>query len=343
MRLAKQNVVHRFICAARGNLFGVAKIRLVKTVQKNLKKALSTGSAALDGFLVQPTIVPLLCLLLGGCLCPAEMDEHNNFLQTMVLDNPAISEAKLPIGDHALYYRSVGNAKQAVVLWIHGTPGSWSDIGRLLANQTFTDEMRIVTADRPGWGGSAEQPAGFVLGSFDANSHAIGELLAFLKDQHPTIPLIIVGHSWGGSIVPTIATDHKDLVDGAIVLAGSLDPELAQPRWYNRIAALSVVNFFLSEKLRGANTEVYGLSAELEQQRTLLPEVTQPVVVIQGNDDTRVDPNNADFAERHFDSARSRTIRLPDQGHFLQFERTELIGRCILAVANEQLADCDPG
>lgn len=294
------------------------------------------------GRIVGRATFALTCLALSGCLIPEEVREYDAFIKTEVLNNPAIVPADLQIDNHRLHYRSVGQATQAVAVWIHGTPGSWSDIGRLLANPTFTAGVRMVSFDRPGWGQSANPAKDFRLGSFAANSAAIGALLRKLKQQHPHVPLIIVGHSWGGSIVPTIALDHPDLVDGAIILAASLDPSLTEPRWYNRIAALSIVNFIIGEKLRGANTEVFALAGELERQRPRLAGVTQPLLVIQGDNDKLVNPENADFAEREFNASNTRVLRLPNQGHLLQVERTDLIGRCILAVAKLQLDECKP-
>ena len=280
------------------------------------------------------------CLSLSSCLIPENVREYDAFLKMHVLHNPQIVGANLSIAGHPLHYRSVGQANRAVALWIHGTPGSWSDIGLLLADDTFTQQVRLVSMDRPGWGGSAEQAQDFELGSFAANSAAIGELLKRLKREHPQVPLIVAGHSWGGSIVPTIAADHANLVDGAIVLAASLDPQLAKPRWYNRLAAIDLVSALLGAKLRGANKEVFALPAQLTQQQKRLAQLRMPIVVIQGLADRLVHPKNADFAERHLDAASSRVIRLPHQGHLMQVEQTELIGRCILALADAVLADC---
>jgi len=287
-------------------------------------------------------LLTLTCLVLSGCLIPEEVREYDAFIKTQVLNNPTIVPADLQVGNHRLHYRSVGQATHAVAVWIHGTPGRWSDIGRLLANPTFTAGVRMVSFDRPGWGLSANPAKDFRLGSFAANSNAIGALLRKLKQHYPNVPLIIVGHSWGGSIVPTIALDHPDLVDGAIILAGSLDPSLTEPRWYNRVAALKFINFIIGEKLRGANTEVFALAAELKRQRPNLADVAQPLLVIQGDDDKLVNPANADFAEREFNASNTRVLRLANQGHLLQVERTDLIGRCILAVAKLQIDDCKP-
>lgn len=279
-------------------------------------------------------------LSLAGCLVPDEVREYDTFLRAEVLNNPQIVGADLPVAGNVLHYRSVGKAKQAVAVWIHGTPGSWSDIGRLLADPSFTQQVRLVSIDRPGWGASKQQADSFALGDFGANSDAIGKLLKHLKQQHPEVPLIIVGHSWGGSIVPTIAADHAELVDGAMILAGSLDPELAEPRWFNRLAALNAINFFIGDKLRGANKEVFALGPQLRQQMHHLAGLRQPLLVIQGEQDTLVHPANADFAERHLNSARSRVVRLPNQGHLMQVEQTPLISRCILALAHARLTDC---
>jgi len=64
------------------------------------------------------------------------------------------------------------------------------------------------------------------------------------------------------------------------------------------------------------------------------------VLLVQGVDDKLVSTDNAEFAERVFEQAPFQVVRLPGQGHLLQFERYPLIGRCIIAMARGQLQEC---
>ena len=250
----------------------------------------------------------------------------------------------LQADDFKLHYRQNGEAKLAVVVWLHGTPGGWDSIGRLLADPDFTSQVKMVAVDRPGWGGSmyqASSAAESLIGSFAEHSRQIGRLLQQLKTEHPDKPLVLGGHSWGGSIAPALAADHMSIVDGVGIFAGGLDPDLVKPRWYNRIASTWPVRRMIDDDLRKANLEVYSLAPQLAAYKERFRRLRMPIVVVQGESDKLVDRRNADYAEAIFNAETTHVVRLPDQGHFLHTQRTELIGRCLMALATGPLTGCN--
>ncbi len=267
---------------------------------------------------------------------------HSNFVKTEILNNPEISvhhlesEAK----DFQLHYRTIGKAKKAIVIWVHGTPGNWTDSAYLYRNKEFISETKLVMLDRPGWGESQYYKERRLVTSFAEISTLVKPLLTKLKADHPDVPLILLGHSWGGSVVPTIAFDHPDQVDGVIALAAGLDPDLTKPRWYNRFASTYIGNAMIGDGLRLANDEIYALRPELLKQHDRWTEIKQPMIVIQGKIDKLVNPKNADYAETVLPKENSHVLRLSKQGHLLQFERMDLIARCITAMASKELLNC---
>lgn len=287
----------------------------------------------------------LLFGTLAGCAGQSAEEQRNNQPQssaaTQIASHPELTRGQVSAGGQQLHYRSIGTARSAVAIWIHGTPGGWADIRRLMIDSDFTDKVRIVSVDRPGWGNSVvADESTFRWGNFEDHSKAFTPLLQRLRNEHRNVPIVLVGHSWGGSFVPTLAADHSDQVSGVLVLAGSIDPELSGPRWYNRLGNTWLVKKFLGRSLLNANREIYALRQQVEAQAPRLSTLSMPVVFIQGTNDKLVDPRNSDYAERNFNPANSRVIRLQDQGHLLQVERTPLIGRCILAVAAIRLERC---
>lgn len=289
-------------------------------------------------FLIVSLFVSLFMLV--GCMVPDGIREHRIFVQEQVLNNPAIQSEYIEQDGFRLHYRTAGTAIKGIAIWVHGTPGSWDDIGRLLADSEFTSDVLLVSLDRPGWGQSQllEEPG--VMPGFDEQSDYIVPLLEKLDQAYPQLSTILVGHSWGGSLVPYLAAEQPELVDGLIILAGGLDPDLVQPRWYNRAAQTWLVDYFLDNRLRAANEEVYALAPELTKMAARWQELKMPVIVVQGEEDELVDPGNADYAEARLDPNNSKVLRLADQGHLLQVERTDLIARCVVAMLEETLADC---
>jgi pimeloyl-ACP methyl ester carboxylesterase len=73
-----------------------------------------------------------------------------------------------------LRVREAGEPGGAMVLYFHGTPGSRLDL--VFGEQLAADRgVRLVTFDRPGYGGST--PAPFGLASIAADAHAIADAL----------------------------------------------------------------------------------------------------------------------------------------------------------------------
>jgi pimeloyl-ACP methyl ester carboxylesterase len=76
-----------------------------------------------------------------------------------------------------LRVRDVGDPEGSVVMYFHGTPGSRLDLcfGEQLAAERG---VRLISFDRPGYGGST--PAPFGLASIAADAHAVAdELVGF--------------------------------------------------------------------------------------------------------------------------------------------------------------------
>jgi pimeloyl-ACP methyl ester carboxylesterase len=111
------------------------------------------------------------------------------------------------------------------VLLIHGQPGRGVD-WEALARRLSTDH-RVVAPDRPGWGND-ERPATSVAGNA-ADLASIVELLEL------TLPVTVVGHSFGGGIAIELALSRPDLV-GALVLLGSIGVGRALSRFDQLLA-----------------------------------------------------------------------------------------------------------
>ena len=81
-------------------------------------------------------------------------------------------ETEIAHGGRVLRVRDAGDPGGPVVLYFHGTPGSRLDLcfGEQLAAERG---VRIVSFDRPGYGGS--DPAPFGLASIAADAHAVAD------------------------------------------------------------------------------------------------------------------------------------------------------------------------
>ncbi|KNY05878.1 alpha/beta fold hydrolase [Microbacterium sp. GCS4] len=57
-------------------------------------------------------------------------------------------------------------------------------------------------------------------GGIRAAEAAIWQLTGIIKDEHPDLPLVLVGHSWGSFLAQMLVNDHPEAWD-AVILSGS--------------------------------------------------------------------------------------------------------------------------
>ncbi|MCV6606109.1 MAG: alpha/beta hydrolase, partial [Porticoccaceae bacterium] len=224
-----------------------------------------------------------------------------------------------------LYYAEAGDASQATLVLIHGTPGSWRDMSALLVEPQLRNQFRVISIDRPGWGSStvAEgQP--FVAFSYQAGQ--IAKLLEQLRQENPSQTIVLAGHSLGASIAPRVAADYPHLVDGLLLLSGTHSAELGKPRRHHRVGQWSLVKPLIGGALRKANREMLVLDQQLAQMDERWGEITVPVTVIQGGRDGLVSHKNTGFIRRvQAHNPNLKVVRLEKAGHFTHLQQQPLI------------------
>ncbi|MBL1294196.1 MAG: alpha/beta hydrolase [Thiotrichales bacterium] len=290
--------------------------------------------------LVQYTAVGLMAILMLGCSGSNGFKAHGEFVESHLINNPDLKTNFLQVDDFRLHYKDIGKAEKAIVVWVHGTPGNWTDGAYLTRSPEFLSEVKVVLVERPGWGASQFQAEPRSVTEFSEISRLMQPMLQRFKNEYPTVPIVLTGHSWGGSLVPSIALDHPDLVDGVLVLSGGLDPNLTKPRWYNKFAKTALGNAVIGKSLRKANVEMYALSPQLFILDQRWSELSQPIIVVQGDSDKLVNPKNADYAKSVLRADNSAVLTLAGQGHMLQLEQMDLVERCVFALVNQDLAQC---
>jgi pimeloyl-ACP methyl ester carboxylesterase len=226
--------------------------------------------------------------------------------------------APLPGGGRVHYVAAGESASPRRVLFVHGSPGTWEAWRIFLTHDDLAGNAALFALDRPGFGGTDR---GRAEGSLARQAAALAAVL----DQEGGGPAVIAGHSLGGPIAARLALDRPELVSGLLLVAPSIDPESEERRWFNVAGSLRVVQWFLPVDWIASNREIWPLKRELAEIAPRLAEIRAPVVVLQGEKDELVDPANADFVGRAFTGASVEIERFPDLGHFLLWQRPDLV------------------
>ena len=233
---------------------------------------------------------------------------------------PRPSEHRYTVGDRSIHYWQIDGGP-ARILFLHGTPGDWKAWAHYLADPELQKRATLIAVDRPGFGAS---DPGRVAPTMAEQARLLAPLL-----QGPTL---LVGHSLGGPIGAELAMRYPAVVRGAVLVAPSIDPNTEQPRWYNHVMTWWLSRQLLPAEFAWSNDELMMLVGELEQQTPRWAHLKMPVTVVQGAKDELVDPRTAAYADKVLPKPNGKVVVVPDEGHFVLWNRPELVTREIIDV-----------
>jgi pimeloyl-ACP methyl ester carboxylesterase len=242
-------------------------------------------------------------------------------------NNVAASQHAYKAGFRELHYVKAGNSSKPLILFLHGSPGSLSAFIHFLVDSTLLQRGLLITSDRPGFGYS-----NFGNGEPSLKQQALF-LKPLLEEYKNNRPIILVGHSLAGALIARMAADYPGLVDGFIIVAGSIDPTLEpNETWFRAPLATPFLSWLLPRSFRASNEEIYHLKPELERMLPLWKEIKCPVIVIQGKKDVLVAAENADFAKKMLVNAPVEFVLVDTMNHFVPWSNPELIHDAILTM-----------
>lgn len=231
------------------------------------------------------------------------------------------------VGFRDIHYVKAGDQTKPLVVFIHGSPGSLTAFIHFLADTSLLRQTEMISTDRPGFGYSN---FGNGVGSLHEQCEI---LLPMIEANKNGRPVILVGHSLGGPLIARMAFEHPDLIDGLVIVAGSIDPELEpNETWFRAPLATPFLSWVLPRSLRASNEEIYHLKPELEEMLPMWAEIRCPVIVIQGKKDSLVPAANADFAKKMLVNAPVEFIFKDDMDHFVPWSNPELIQEAIVTL-----------
>lgn len=231
----------------------------------------------------------------------------------------------LEIGKRHITYIKAGDENIPLVIFVHGSPGSLSAFIDFLADTTLLTKTQLISVDRPGFGAS----------NFGYAEPSLQKQAAYLKpilEAHQNNrPIILVGHSLGGPLIARMAMDYPELVDGLVIVAGSIDPELEPDEtWFRAPLATPFLKWILPRSMRASNDEIYTLKPELQDMLPLWQNITTPTIVIHGKKDSLVPSGNADFAKKMMVNTPLKIMLIDGMDHFIPWSHPELIRNAIL-------------
>jgi pimeloyl-ACP methyl ester carboxylesterase len=234
-----------------------------------------------------------------------------------------------PAGKRTMSYLEVGDSALPLVVFVHGSPGSLSAFIDFMADTALLAHAMLITVDRPGFGASN---FGYAEPSLEKQAALLKPILENHKSQRP---IILVGHSLGGPLIARMAMDYPHLIDGLVMVAPSIDPELEPNEWFRGPLATPFLKWMLPRSIRASNDEIYHLKPELEEMMPMWGKIKARTIVIQGKKDSLVPPGNADFARKMMTGADVKVVMVDGMDHFVPWNHPYLIRDAVLELLSK--------
>ena len=254
----------------------------------------------------------------------------------------------------SLNYIRAGRGRPVVL--IHGNPGSHEDYTLAVVGK-LSQSYQVFAFDRPGHGYSERLDS--VETTVEVQARIIREAVRKLSIEKP----VLVGHSWGGSLVLAAAVTYASDFSGIVLLAPAAYPTVSI-EWWSLLPHVPVLGKFfvktltpfvgralVKESLKEAyhpqdvHDDYADRSAEMwtkpdqiracaYDERTLrasLKSISQhyssikiPVAIVTGSDDRILEPAKHAYPLQKA-IKNSKLVVLPDTGHQLPQTRPEAV------------------
>ena len=267
-----------------------------------------------------------LAIILCGC---RSMPDKTLFVSEKFVSGNMPAFHTYRIDGRTIHYADIGDASLPLVVFVHGSPGSWKTFSGFMADPYLQDKVRMIAVDRPGFG---QSESGREVKSLKRQAALLKPILDRNRSGSGTI---LVGHSFGGPVISRMAMDYSDQVGALIMISPTIDPELENTSWYQHLVKVPLFKILIPKNLITANQEILPLKGELEKMLTHWNQIHVPVYLFHGERDRLVSPENAGFAERMLVNAKLKVYLMPELNHYIPWTRPDLIKFAII----DQLED----
>jgi pimeloyl-ACP methyl ester carboxylesterase len=272
------------------------------------------------------TIVAGLFILLTtpGCLSFRANDEKE--IRRFARKGIPLSPGTYRANGLSIHYVRTGLDTLPTIIFVHGTPGSWTAFRDYLSDPVLLFHFRLISIDRPGFGDS-DYGHGYSLAE---QSALLGPLFAEIDNGKQ---VLLAGHSLGGPLVVKMAADYPDRVNGIMLISASVDPALEPAENWRKAFANTPLQSLMPGAFQQSNAELYIFKQEVHELRNDFPHVRADVSIVHGERDKWVPVGNASYARNNLILARSiHTLIIPGGSHFIPGTHRQEIVRELIAL-----------
>lgn len=214
-----------------------------------------------------------------------------------------------------------------LLVFVHGAPGSWDAFKDYLVDEDLKSKARIVTYDRPGYGGSKNIAMPGIIEQAEA--------LQYLIKHYALKKTVLVGHSYGGPIAGYLTQNYSLNIEAAILIAPLLDPISEPLHWYSYFSYWKMTSWLLPSELRIAGSEKFAHAKELNKIKDNWKLVASKIIHVHGLEDSLAPgKENIDFSNQNIPSEYLETIEYLDKGHLIIWNEYQKMKNIIIEQLN---------
>jgi len=242
-------------------------------------------------------------------------------VDSLFFNSGGIESVYLEEANGKLHAITTGNKNGDLIIFIHGSPGSWTDFVSMADSFSLENENQLLFVDRPGFGESDLEHTGSLIEQADY-VYKLVQQLEINSDRR----IFVVGHSYGGPVACMLAIEHPEVIDGLAMVAPCIAWPYQVPKWYNSLASFLPVNLLLGDWLKNSNREMVRLyESELVNIEKRFNELSMPIVYVQGEKDILVDALSAPYFKDKCPDCDLKFIMDSEMNHFVPWSNPELI------------------
>lgn len=201
-----------------------------------------------------------------------------------------------------------------VLFFVHGSPGSSMDFRRYLSDTDLNSMANIISYDRIGYG---PEGTGEVLSSLQEEVDLLHQLLKGMDVSQ----VVLVGYSYGGTIVMASGLDYKKKIALAASVRGDLEPMF----WAMNLYSWELTRPLIPKVFRGASIEKFRHLTELGQYEKRWNTSKSKVLSIHGKEDFIVPFENSIYLQQLLGKTKFSLISIEEGDHSLIWTNFDLI------------------
>jgi len=206
-----------------------------------------------------------------------------------------------------------------ILIFVHGSPGSGMNFKNYLADAELNKNANLITYDRVGYSVDKNEK---VLNGLEMELEVLQQIISDVNREN----IVLIGYSYGGTIVAAASENYKSKILLAPAIKGEYEPTF----WMLNLTKWKVTSAFVPNVLKNAAQEKFSHLNELPAFENKWIQSSASVTSIHGLKDRVVPYENSLFLLQKFSNNNFKLITIPEGNHGLVWNKYDLIKNEIL-------------